>query len=132
MGIKPTYVTFEQAKKLKEKGFDIRVKSFYDSVKELNTIENDEMNTKGFANRHLSKGEYSAPEQWQVIEWLRVKYGIWIEAGYGFHSSGFYWLITLIKEKKSKHSENDAFQPSFSSPHEATSAAIDYILDKLI
>jgi hypothetical protein len=89
-------------------------------------------NDSGYAldtlgNTHLIE----RPEQWQVVEWLRVNHGIWIEVGYGFNPSGFYWLITLIKEKKSKHSENDAFQPSFSSPQEAYSAAFDYIRHKM-
>ena len=67
--IKPTYVTFEQAKWLKEINCDIRCNQAYDfrggDIKYLGR----------YIDSHLL---YTAPEQWQVVEWLRVNHGIWI------------------------------------------------------
>ena len=120
--MKPAYITFEQAKILKEKKFDVRVKSFYDVIGELNTIENDEMNTKGFANRHLPKGECSAPEQHIVIEWLRIKHNIhiWVNP----IAVGDYKYTILSNEWL--RFETEKF--GYNSPQEAYSAAFDYVL----
>jgi hypothetical protein len=118
--IKPTYITFEQAKWLKEKGFDESCRMLINGAYEpfhLNLIE-----TQYFQNNSvLLKDCYSAPEQWQVVEWLRVNHGIWI------------WVENYPNE--------DNFTPQipkanlskilgyYKSPQEAYSAAFDYIKD---
>lgn len=73
-----------------------------------------------------------APIIADVVMWIYEKHWIWIEAGFGYNPKGFYWLITVIKDKKSFHSETNAFQPSFNSPIEAYEAAIEYTLKHLI
>ena len=116
--IKPIYVTFEQAKKLKEKGFDVECKYYYNiEFKELSfhigyvgdIYKNSEMSDK-----------ISAPEQWQVIEWFRVKCSIWVTTDRNDFNK-FKWIV-----------EHDLSQGSWETPQEATSAAIDYVLDNLI
>jgi len=118
--IKPTYITFEQAKWLKEKGFDESCRMLINGAYEpfhLNLIE-----TQYFQNNSvLLKDCYSAPEQWQVVEWLRINHGIWI------------WVENYPNE--------DNFTPQipkanlskilgyYKSPQEAYSAAFDYIKD---
>lgn len=64
--------------------------------------------------------------------WLYEKYGIWTEASFGFRPKGFYWVITVIKNKKMFFSKSNTFQPSFNLPTEAYEAAIKYCLEKLI
>ena len=124
MKIEPRYVTFEQAKWLKEKGFDLPTLNWYHrGNKKFNT--NDLL----FSINKLTDN-YSAPEQWQVCEWLLINHGIWIDVTL---SSDFKFL-NLIRDIKNPNTHlgiarvNDS--SFFNSPQEATSAAFDYILTK--
>jgi hypothetical protein len=67
--IKPTYVTFEQAKKLKELGFIEFCNMRYDEFGKLTATK-----LGMHANPNNYVDSYSAPEQWQVCEWLSMKY----------------------------------------------------------
>ncbi len=133
MEIKPTYVTFQQAKLLKEKGLN----------KDTLEIEcNQGYDFRGSATlqhhgRHISSHLfYSAPEQWQVIEWLRVKHGIFVkddfDRDYDFEKDKI--ISTKYRVYINKFTENISgyefiFKTSlFNSPQEAYSAAFDYIL----
>jgi hypothetical protein len=128
--IKPTYITFEQAKWLKEKGFDESCRMLINGAYEpfhLNLIE-----TQYFQNNSvLLKDCYSAPEQWQVVEWLRINHGIWISVG-NVYSEYTHWAYGIGKENKGmilpfrKGQDNHDY---FNSPQEAYSAAFDYIKD---
>ena len=87
--MEPTYVTFEQAKWLKEKGFDIITRTAYD----LKTYQPDNggdaenlkiiNNAKNYGDSTYTR--FQRPEQWQVVEWLRVNHGIWINI-WGYYS----------------------------------------------
>ena len=55
--IDPQYVRFDTAKLLKEKGF-ANIQIDYGLNQMLN--------------------QSNPPEQWQVVEWLRVNHGIWV------------------------------------------------------
>lgn len=108
MKIKQAYVTFEQAKWLKGNKWMVPTINYYfeDSVfveysikgtngyygdeyevelEEFYTNWNDKSLTKKNGDRCFGCSKdrgyfetYSAPEQWQVIEWLRVEHGIFI------------------------------------------------------
>jgi len=121
MEIKPTYVSFEQAKLLKEKGFDVKVKPFYNGLQNNEFVISDIIQT----NNNLPKW-YPAPEQWQVVEWLRVKHDIWIEICC-FKSVNCGFSIWLINK-----GYYELEQVEYKSPQEATSSAIDYVLTNLI
>jgi len=102
--IEPKYVTFEQAKLLKEKGFeDIQID--YGLNQMLNNCK--------------------APEQWQIVEWLRNNHGIWVSVDFNPENSLFFYCIrrrlyrVRLNQTVSYHNE----------PHEAYSAAFDYILN---
>jgi len=125
MEIKPTYVSFEQASLLKEKGFDEITKSIYQY--ENLVVNNDYVNFRNslFSYDHF---EISAPEQWQVVEWLRINHGIFVwVAGYRDKSNritfDFYFDKQKLNEKKSNF---------FKTPQEAYSAAFDYTFKRLI
>lgn len=62
--IQPQYVNFEQAKWLKEKNFN--VKTLYCYL------------PGGDTQYSICGGDYSKPEQYKVIEWLRLNYDLWI------------------------------------------------------
>lgn len=78
--IEPHYVNFEQAKWLKEKGFNLYCSCSYwkkDFTRHTPgyALENGETSQENY----YDFPRYYAPEQWQVIEWLRVNHGIWAE-----------------------------------------------------
>jgi hypothetical protein len=118
--IEPKYSTFEQAKWLKEIGFDVRLKSWFDSEGEFHIL-NDEFNSIGWCNRNLPKDECSRPEQWQVVEFLRVNHGIWTIADYYNNGDKNIWFWNI------KFNSKETMDCGFTSPQEAYSAAFDYI-----
>jgi len=119
MEIKPMYITFQQAKLLKEKGFDVRLKKVYNILGELWDSHYQYME-----NSNPDCGAVCvAPEQWVVVEWLRVKFGILSSTI--FINKDFYAYVL----HKRKGGWNSKF---FKTPQEATSAAIDYVLTNLI
>jgi len=155
MEIEPKYVTFEQAKWLKEKGFNLPTLNWYHrETKKFNT--NDLL----FSMNKLTDN-YSAPEQWQVLEWLRANHDIWIELRMGKDSNSVWFdydIFSTIKPRKDdelgeegveyEEDPNERFlnwdtthdslidekfevftKTSHDSPQEAYSAAFDYIKD---
>jgi hypothetical protein len=69
MEVNPTYVTFEQAKKLKEKGYPQLNKGLYYTKDKEHCLVG-----WGFNDRsETSFAQYSAPEHWQVFNWFREK-----------------------------------------------------------
>ena len=126
MEIKPIYVTFKQAELLKEKGFDVEV--------------NSEILTNGFVNHHgikknwnFEQGFYSAPEHWQVIEWLRIKHGIQIFLDYFFYD-GFHYGCKYTKSNGESGEiwiEGDDDIDGALTQQEAYSKTFDYIFKNL-
>ena len=125
MKIEPLYVTFEQAKLLKEKGFDIVCRSYYryDGVVSFWEF------THNANNINLQKTLYSRPEQYQLIEWLRVVHGIWISSDYSEVDESFTYKIHNINTKELPRIFTDC---GYKTPQEAYSAAFDYTLKELI
>ncbi len=122
MEIKPTYVTFEQAKLLKEKGFDVDTEHHY--------------NIDGEQYKPIfTSTDISAPEQWQVIEWLRVNHSIDLQAICNYGVLGRTYRMGIIFINKEKEVDTVFLRPmdtpfefiEFNSPQEAYSAAFDYI-----
>ena len=117
--IKPTYVTFEQAKSLKEKGFDVLTWYCYLKDRTVQFSSGDE-NDVDLYNHNLWDN-YSMPEQWQVVEWLRVNHGIWVCVLIPSETT-WYFKIESIDTKSLIF-----ITSGYSSPQEAYSAAFDYI-----
>ena len=131
MEIKPTYVTFKQAKLLKEKGFDEKVEGCYFD-NQFNKITNGVRNSVYQSTRYIS-----APEQWQVVEWLRVNHGIWIEVHH-IRTSSINRFHVIIWDYKNLEDYitiyHDGIGPGYKvwdTPQAAYSAAFDYILTKI-
>jgi hypothetical protein len=148
--IKPTYVSFEQAKLLKEKGFNISLYNFYYQEKSNSSpvltsgteYQSDrdckwDWNLNGGESGNQSsvipypndtKGIYtSAPEQWQVVEWLRLNHGIWVNTIVEDNK----WTYGIYKTVNS-YGVLSTENLIFNSPQEAYSSAFDYILKELI
>ena len=117
--MEPKYTTFEQAKWLKEKGFDGKTRYNFDL--------NGEVHHVGLLNHNESEKKISRPEQWQVIEWLRVNHGIWVSVDLVLENKWFYSIkkfnymgyeVLQSGHLNSKHS---------CTPQEAYSSSFDYI-----
>ncbi len=76
MRIDPTYATLEQALWLKDRGFDNTDCTAYFHIAEYYTAGHifcySSCASKQEADTAL------APEQWQVVEWLRGEHGVWV------------------------------------------------------
>lgn len=169
MEIKPTYVTFKQAKWLFEKGFNSFTKqtaslvvcnrdgknehysfykdatkwnldsSLYPSLKKKCIISfhekigtNDSEMSPLLVAYNLVKGgdnggimAYLAPEQWQVVEWLRINHDIWINV---FQNLGFVSFSALIYKQGNVIGN---INEEFNSPQEVYSVAFDHIINQL-
>jgi hypothetical protein len=131
MEIEPTYVTFKQAKLLKEINYPQSEGYFQGYFVNIKT---------GRQISDLTKGakwiKITAPEQWQVIEWLRVVHGIWVNVKCDCY--GEFWYVELLVASKEIWNDLDRrcniisahreFLNEHDSPQEAYSAAFDYLL----
>ena len=143
MNIQPTYVTFEQAKLLKEKGFNMDIKSNLYQTEKAVYKENEKLiinqNSRG-GSICMFEGIYAAPEQHQVIEWLRINHGINVLPieNYRYPDNIIErWKYQIVNnQEKDRDIFNKKFYIEsdfeFNSPQEAYSAAFDYILAELI
>lgn len=112
------YVTFEIAKKLKEKGFDWETSNVY----ERNTI----------ACRYE---DYPKPTISQVLKWLREEKKIHIEIFlYDGKYSYFIKSITQICENDLFHKclNEDTTDDEYATYEQAALTGIEYVLDNLI
>jgi hypothetical protein len=134
--MEPKYTTFEQAKLLKEKGFNEECNMFYTkpNSKMFGVDEHGryypikskpkELWIVGNVVTLNLKNVILAPEQHQVVEWLIVNHGIWVYS----YTNGKIWYACI------QHTFGDMVElPSrlgeHNSPQEAYSAAFDYILN---
>jgi len=131
--IEPHYVDFNTAKWLKEKGFDIWVSKHYyfEEPKELRCSNGFKMprcspQTPVFNYMKLD-GVCYAPEQHQVIEFLRINHSIWVAVD--VINNLFKYKILQCNGIVSQTFGNELRCSSFdyNSPQEAYSEAFDYI-----
>lgn len=121
MEIKPNYVTFQQAKLLKEKGLVAKsdrywVKMTEDSYTEMTDRRLEDLDSDIGIGGNLVITKY---QQWQVVEWLRVEKGILVTIRFPFYGFAIY----------NKDSYMAGSLSDFNSPQEAYSAAFDYIIN---
>ena len=125
----PTYVTFEQAKKLKELGLSAKSDKYWvmmtkDEYTEMSDVQLEDLDYSVGIGGNLVITKY---QQWQVVEWLRVEKGIWV---YVLPYS------TLFRPYAEELIDLDRFGKweghKYSTPQEAYSAGFDYILNNII
>jgi len=129
-------VNFETAKLLKEKGFDIRVKPFYNGLKNNELIISDIIGT----DNNLPDW-YPAPTITEIVMWLYERHGIWIISDWS-QAKWCYSIIDIKEETIRKVSGEKWSERSsgvylntgldFKSPTEAYEAAIIYTLKNLL
>lgn len=117
------YVSFETAKLLKEKGFDVYVSSFYDDDGKFSRKEAD-------WNWNIGS-RYSAPTLQMVMKWLREEKGIAvipILSGI-LDNEEFLWDVKIIVAKT-----DDTYSQGwvYEKQEAACEAAIKYCLENLI
>jgi len=125
--IKPTYVTFEQAKWLKEIGI---IPPFY---KENYFIKsNSELMINMKAETFDSDIHIYAPEQHQAIEWLRINHGIWVTVDVDcrdFFDTNLLFFFRICDIKENLKCIYLCTEKYYDSPQAAYSEAFDYILN---
>jgi hypothetical protein len=125
MEIKPAYVTFGQAEGLKKLDFNEPTLTYWSK---RDGLQDSILNKALFYENHNNKGiwQTSRPEQWQVVEWLRVNHSIWIEVM--AHTNEYDYSIFKTDDKNFVIDNYKKWQ----TPQEAYSTAFDYILNNLI
>jgi hypothetical protein len=116
--IYPSYTTLEQTKLLNEKGIEIAT--------EYSGCSYD-----------IDGNEYKAYHQWELVEWLRVNHGIWINVDVEGRNMDRYRFICFRSHSErvseySKHIKDDTYNGRYDKPQDALSAAFDYVLNNLI
>jgi len=140
MTIEPAYVTFEQAKILREIGFRVKCRMVFDQKGEPYNLTDLISNIKNFdsASKWLADVEdnfYLCPEQWQVIEWIKSVKGIQLFLGYTY-CDVFYYNFKWVRsngenEEVTVDVDSVADQDGTLSYSKAYSIAFDHILNKL-
>jgi hypothetical protein len=129
MEIKPKYVTFDQAKWLKEKGFDYHelFQDFADYYDYYDRSIQGRCHESDFSEDKFPDDKWiPVPEQWQVVEWLKDNQDIWVCVDREEGSAYWKFNIRLLQLNGHKYG---GFGGEFNSPKEAYSAAFDYIKD---
>lgn len=122
MRIEPTYVTFEQAKWVKEKGFNLECETKFELNRELSQLNeyNGKMDWNGV---NYSRELISRPEQWQVVEWLDKNHNIYVHVQ-KHTRNGLKCYSPFINNVPTKE---DSFFNDFDSQQEAYSSTFDCI-----
>lgn len=125
--IEEAYVSFETAKMLKEKNFDLKANHIY--------RENGKyccLTESVYYNSIVSKNEYTAPSQSIVMRWLREVFHLYIITNLIIDFGGkLYWdysIDTVVNTDRVSSISTDIFD----SYEEAVEAAIKYCLENLI
>lgn len=127
--MKPTYVTFEQAKGFKEKGLVAKCKRYWvkysnSKYKEMSDIQLEDLDREIGIGGNLIIPKY---EQWQTIEWLRREKGIWIHSAPENNEEDVVkWAFTIQQIDTEVRFVRRVGE--FNLPQEAYSAAFDCIL----
>lgn len=162
MEITHDYVDLETAKLLREKGFDELCELHWEwgngdkkhDVKPalfIGGFVNDNGQNRPYRNSELMKpyvenedlfGEFSAPEHWQVIKWLRLTHSIFIGIELIDNSRETCYQPTIWTMKDREYQDEDCMDQAksicnwkewkYSTPEEAELEAIKYCLNNLI
>lgn len=124
--IQEAYCSFEVSKLLKEKGFDVSTETLYWLEDELNPeLVYSRTPRQGFHKEY--GGSLLAPTHSVAIEWIRVNFGIWVSVEIASCNTF---------RPKAYELDGDKFGGwegyKYSSPQEATEAALLYTLKNLI
>ena len=119
------FVTFEIAKKLKEKGFNYPCIAHYDINKKLRVVIREPIFWHSDVLSYID-----APTISQVLKWLRVEKNIICLP----HIDPFEekWFFYVVKLPQATDIPEYFSTPIYNTYEEAALAGIEYVLDKLI
>jgi hypothetical protein len=124
--MKNNYLNFEQAKKIRDKGFDIPTFAAYGENDKFDKKKNSLTFNYKIAYKNSELGVLcSAPEQHTAIDWLFENYEIWIEC-FVDDNKTFGYLITRFSDEGR---QDYPLKRNFSNQQEAYSNAFDFIFD---
>ena len=126
MSLEKEFIPYEQALALKEIGFDVPTLTAFDDEDGI-LVSSYSENVFSPINYNTSGYKTSRPEQWQVVEWLRVNHGIWVYV-VGGGNNRYYPMY----QDKNQYKLALDLDKCYDTPQEAYSAAFDYILNNLI
>jgi len=141
--IEPTYVTSEQGKLLKEKGFIEKSKYHFPNLSDKQEVCSV-IDWNNFTDMAGNSDYYTAPEQWVVVEWLfdehdidvsvngKLHYNIYPDSEYGEGELQWHFEYKIIQNKDGQKCEVIEPKTWFDTKQEAYSSAINYILNNLI
>ena len=123
-----TPVSFEIAKLLKEKGFDLPCNN-YTSQRDGDYFSNEKQ-TISYKNYNEITNIYSRPTIAEVVMWLYEKHGIWISVDIILN---LYFKYNINKSDGSYIEDLSPYiVERFKNPTEAYSQAVEYVLKNLI
>jgi hypothetical protein len=119
-------ITFEQAKFLNDKVLNGKIESDirYDSIGFIFHSKDYHPNGGKFI------GSIFAPEQWKVVEWLRLNHDIWISCYPTSNPKKCQFRIYQNDDEVMGQICDEYMDTEFKTPQEAYSAAFDYIFNK--
>lgn len=120
-------VSFNIAKLLKEKGYNLPCKKYYPDDSNL-------LSTNRGSIRHKAY-RINTPTIAEVVMWLYEKHGVWITVNwYNYNNNSIFWSYTI--EKIVSYPKPIDYTPkkttNCSEPIAAYEAAIEYTLNNLI
>lgn len=125
--INKNYITFEQAKFLVDKGFNYHdifedFADYYDHniPNGHNRIHNSDFPMDNYPDISVW---IPIPQQWQVVDYLRIKYNIWISVQQDWYDGEFLGYKAEIQEF-----DGVTTTKTFDTPQEAYSEAFDCII----
>lgn len=129
------YTTYEQAKWLKEKGYEIATDEVLFCRDEINNIEEHQIKNRdviynGGTFYVVDEDEYRVYEQHQVVDWLLEEHGIWVSVSQVQQQDTFTWEV--VQSNKEKWYSIDWCGDDFGSPKDAYSSAFDYIRENVL
>jgi hypothetical protein len=134
--MEPKYITFEQAKWLKEKGYEIDTDEVLFFRDEINNIEEHQIKNRDVIynagiNYIVDEDEYRVYEQHQVVDWLLEEHGIWVHSAPENNEEDIVkWYYTIQRIDTEVRFIRRFGE--FNTPQEVYSAAFDYLISQNI
>ena len=124
MNIEESYVSFETAKLLKEKGFNEACWSWYHNGNNTHT------GTSRYRNSELEKYDFSKATLAHAMKWLREVHNIHIDICSIWDTIHWLYQVFVITPRTARNSYVDKIL--YTSYEQAVEAAIQYSLENLL
>jgi|GEM_PF-2003541 len=98
------FISYALAKKLKEKGFDLKCLAYYSGV---NLTYSPVIMGRSFPTKKLEDHEFLAPLYQQVTDWLRNIHEIHIEIDLTDNTTEYYYSYCIINSKVREYDDQD-------------------------